>query len=204
MPRTLLKLALVLGCVVLATGVLGAVASISNSVPGTGGGWRPAWFMFGFELVVCLAGVLCILLGRGKFGSPALGLLCAGGAVAVATLFGYLGAGGVVWGVGLKPLLAGRAGLGLCLAALAGAVQLQASPGNTKLLIRGVVLAIPALGLPLAAWTLRTATANWPEILRLSILMVGFVVVIGLIAASADCLIRAFAPKTERAGGAEA
>jgi hypothetical protein len=193
MPRSFLNIAIILGCLVLGSGALVAAAAISNSVAGAG--WRPSWFLFGFELVITLAGVLCLRLGRGKYGSPGLGLLCVAGTVAAGTLFGYLGAGRTVWGIDLKPLLAARGALALALLALAGAIQLHGEPVRVRFLVKGIIFAIPALALPAIAYALRNSAANWPEVIRLALLMVGFVAVIGFIAASVEFLVRAFAPK---------
>ncbi len=199
MNRSLAQLALALGGVVLLSGAFFAFAALSNTVSGGAGGtvatmWRPAWFLLGFELLVILAGILNILLARGRFGSVPFGLICVAGTIAVASLFGYLGSGGTVWGIALKPLLFARVGLALLIVALAGTIQLHARPAGVKLLFRGIILAAAAVGLGLLAYVLRNSVGSWSEILVLSLLMLGFVAVVGLIAASIDCLIRAFTP----------
>lgn len=192
MNRTAYNIAGLLGWVVLASGVVGAAAAITNSAGGSG--WRPAWFMFGFELVIALAGVLAVLLSRGRYGSIALGLVCVAGTVVVGSLFGYLGSGGTVWGMGLKPLLAVRAGLGLAIVGLAAGVQLQGRRDGVRLLARGVMFGVGALTIVAVGYVLRNTMASWSEILVVFLLMFAFVAVVGLVAASADYLIRAFAP----------
>ncbi|MGE3106809.1 MAG: hypothetical protein AB7G11_09005 [Phycisphaerales bacterium] len=190
MNRPLNRVAAVLGWIVLVSGAAGVVASLTNTIPGAG--WRPVWFMFGFESVVLASGVISVMLGRGRFGAAPLGLTCVAGTVLVASVFGFLGAGRQVWGVGLEPVLIGRVVLALALGAVAGAVRLEDHPGGTGLLIRGVILAAPALAIPIVAYAMRASIASWPALLSISLAMVAFVAVVGFIAASLDCLIRAF------------
>jgi hypothetical protein len=185
-----------LGLIVCLSGTVGAGAAISNSA---GGSWRPAWFMFGFELVVVLAGVMTWMLGRGRFGSAAVGLICAAGTILIASGFGFLGAGKVLWGFSLMPHLAARVLISAAIAAMAVRIHLSSDPGNLRLAARGVVLGLPVLVVGGAAWAARAQITSWPTVLLLVLAMVGFVVATGLIAASADCLIRAFSSKPAQA-----
>jgi len=181
------------GAVVGASGLVGAAAALANQA---GGAWRPAWFMFGFELVVMLTGVLVWMLGRGRFGSPAVGLVCAAGCILVASLFGFLGSGKVLWGMNLTPFFGARVVLAVLIAAIAGMLQLDSNPKGRRLLVRGAGIGAVAIGLLASAWMMRGQMAAWSEVLLVVLAMVGFVLVTGMIAASADCLIRAFSPQT--------
>lgn len=182
-----------IGLLTCVSGAVGTLGALSNMA---GGAWRPAWFMFGFELVVVLAGVMTWMLGRGRFGSQAVGLVCLAGTVFIASGFGFLGAGRVLWGFSLVPHLAARVLISGAIVALAVRAHLGTDAPSRRLAIRGVILALPVLVVGVTVWAAWGQITGWPSVLVLILMMLGFVAGTGLIAASADCLIRAFSART--------
>jgi len=195
MSKPFRQAVLALGVITTASALIGAAASLANQA---GGAWRPAWFMFGFELVVILAGLLAVLIARGRFGSPPLGLVCAAGCVLVATLFGYLGAGRILLGMSLTPLLGFRAVLAAAMVVVAAVVRLGRRSESIRLFRTGVAIGLILVICVGAAYALRSRIYAMSDSVLVVGSMIGFVVLTGLIAASADFLIRAFAAPADQ------
>lgn len=158
---------------------------------------KPSWFFVGFELVVVMAGVFGVLLGRGKFAeAPAMVLLCLAGAVGVGSVLGYVGAGRNLAGVDLRLWVIGRVGAAGVFAALAGLTVLARRPGPAwKALGTGLVFGVLTLGTLALGWFGRgwLAAAGTPNVVKLVVALVLAVVVVGLLSAAVHYTVKAFA-----------
>lgn len=172
---------------VLATALAGAAASAANSP-------KSAWFTFGFEGVIAVAGLFGVLTATGRLrGSPALCYACVAGCVALGSLLGYLGVKGVLMGVGLKPMLAARAALALGLAAYASHLVFRASgKAAYKSFLLGMLLGLGALAPMAAAWSARRSLADMNEVVLAVVVVFGGLAVIGVGAAGVHLVIRAY------------
>lgn len=166
------------------------------------------WFLLAFEVCALLAGVLTgLTMLRVLREAPALALLCAGGVVFVGAVLSepqlatsVLGSSTnvkSVAGVTILPYVYARIAIGLIFVALAGLVIGLRSPGRTaRYTLTGVGLAVPVVGIAslFALPGPRVAILAMPGPLLLMLSLIGALVVIGFLATSAHCLIRAFDP----------
>lgn len=167
---------------------------------------RASWVMFAFELVVAIAGILGVMIGRGRFADgPALGVAAIAGTVLLGSLFGYLGGGRLLYGVDMRPLLYARAAAALLLGAAAGWIVVSRDLKATlPLLVRGLSFALPIpLGL-FAYWKFRGRIAGISDAAQLGIAIIGFALFTGLLAASVQFIFKAFEIGTRRAEEANA
>jgi hypothetical protein len=167
---------------------------------------RASWVMFAFEIVVLVAGVLGMLIGRGRFADgPAIGIAAVAGTVLLGSLFGYLGGGRVLFGVDLRPFLYSRAIASLLLGAAAAWIVVSRDLKATlPLLIRGVAFGLPIpLGL-IAYWQFRGRMSCISDVAQLGLAIVGFSLLTGLLAASVQFIFRAFEIGARRAEEANA
>ncbi len=204
MPPLIRLGALATSGLVLVSAVAGALAAIAVGIGVAG---QPhAWTMFGFEAVTALAGLLGIQLARGRHGSgPALGLVCIAGTIFVAGVLGWQSAGRQLGGVSLTPLLGFRVLAAGALGALAAAAALARSARSRRLFGLGVGLSLPALvlaGLMVLPGP-RTAIAGFLSggIVGALLAVLAFLVLGGLLCASAHLVIRAFELARPEASG---
>ena len=160
---------------------------------------KPAWALFGFEVVTLLAGVMAVLFGVGKFReSPGLALACIAGTIFVAAGLGWYsvppvqGVGRVVTGVPVTPFLAARCLIAVGMAAVGAWMVLSRERRAWKPAIIGAVLGAPVAavvvgyGYPGTRGAVSGLLSN-PIVAVPAVLLLG-----GLLAASAHLLIRAF------------
>lgn len=170
-----------------------------------------AWLTFAFQCTIVLAGVLGAMQGLRKINdAPALASCCVAGTFFVAGFLGYFGAGGRI---AFRSLLAGNldafdAGklptwiffVDLGAAALVGVIAslfaLGRSPRDSwQQLAMGVALGAPVLLGAVAAYKVHLAQrlASLNMIVATLIVVALFIVFVGLVAASANAIIKAFA-----------
>ena len=170
-----------------------------------------AWLTLAFQATIILAAVLGALMGLKKFTeAPAMAAICIAGTFFVAGFLGYMGAGGTI---AFRSLLSGNLdafnpgklptwiflldlGAAASIGAIAGLFALGRSPRQSwKLLLLGAALGAPVVIGGAVAYkiglTQRLSGLNM--IVATLIVVVLFVVVIGLISASANAIIGAFA-----------
>lgn len=193
--RTIRLLALTLGILIAASALICAGLALA---PLLSSGQRPAWLLFGFELVVLVAAVIAVLFGRGRFAeAPGMALACVAGTVFLGSAMGWQAAGRQLGGVSLTPFLAGRVAVSLVLGAAAAACVLSRDRQAWRLAALGTLLALPVLG-ALAAVALpagRRALENaiGPSVgLQAAVGVGAFLVLGGLLSASVHILVRAF------------
>jgi hypothetical protein len=185
----------VAGGLVLLSALCGAVAALAANA-------RPAWGLFGFEVVVGVAAACGVWMAGGKQGryreGPGLAAACIAGTFLVGSVLGYLSLQPpTLAGVGLKPFLAGRV-LAAAVVAAAGAwCVLSRHPRSWRLLMIGVLLGAPVLAAAVVAVVpaLRGVLApiTGAGAVAQMTAVVGACVVLGaLLCASADFVIRAF------------
>ncbi|MEQ8769810.1 MAG: hypothetical protein RIB60_04800 [Phycisphaerales bacterium] len=188
--------------VLLASLAAGCVAA-AGAVYALVGFERPVLGMFGFELVAAIAGVLGVMLGLGRFREGfGLGALCVAGTFVAAALFGlYLDANANVSSAEgtrmVKLAILAHVGFGGAIAALGGIAVLLRSKRSWGMLIKGVLIASPAV--LIAAWLQRTnASALTTELgpnasmARAIGVVMGAVVLMVLFSVGAHLCIRAF------------
>lgn len=196
LPRSARLLILVLSAGVLISAVAGA--GLAVLLPFFVEDQRTALALFGFEVVVCVAAALGVLMGRGRYQeAPATALACIGGTILVASVLGWQGAGRQLGGVSLMPFLAMRL---LAAFALLGCAILHALSRNQRawrLALLGGFLGLPVV---LAAATV-AHPRGWrmlermigDEVLVQAGVAVGALIVFGgLLAASVHLVIAAF------------
>lgn len=170
-----------------------------------------AWLTFAFQATIILAGVLGALMGLKKFtDAPAIAAACIAGTFFVAGFLGYMGAGG---SIAFRALLAGNLdafdsgklptwmflidiGAAALIGAIAGLFALGRNPKESwKQLVLGAALAAPVLLGSAAAYKLHLAQriGSLNMVIATLIVVTIFILVIGLIAASANAFIKAFA-----------
>lgn len=183
------------------------VAAVVAMVITAGAG---AWLTFAFQGTIVVAGALGVLQGLGRFDSgPSLSACCVAGTFFVAGFLGYYGAGG---SIAFRALLSGDPGafnpgqlptwallVDLGAAGVAGAASgllaLGRSPKESwRQLAVGVALGAPVLIGGAAAYKLhlvqRIGSMNMIAATILTVAL--FLVVVGLVSASAGSIIRAF------------
>lgn len=165
-----------------------AAAALAWSIATT-----PLPFLIGFEVVTVVAGVVGVLLGRGKFwDGPALALVCISGAVGVGSLLGYLSAGPSMQPV-LKPLMLGRAGAAALLLIIAAWIVLSRDAGRSvRALMTGAAFGAAFLAVAAGCWMFRTTLTNLPAMAGIVVGGLLAVVALGLVSAATHYCIRAF------------
>ena len=170
-----------------------------------------AWLTFAFQCTIVLAGALGVMQGLRKISdAPALASCCVAGTFFVAGFLGYFGAGGQI---AFRSLLAGNLdvfdagklptwifvvdlGAAALVGVIAGLFALGRSPKNSwQQLAMGVALGAPVLLGAAAAYKgqLAQRLASLNMIVATLIVVTLFIVFVGLIAASANAIIKAFA-----------
>ncbi len=193
LPRLLV---LLVSLAVLCSAVL--LAGLAAGAPLLARDQRPSWALFGFEAVVAVAAVLGVLMGRGRYSDgPGLGLACVAGTILVGSALGWAGAGKVLLGVSLKPVLGGRALASLAIASVGAWCVLARNPRSIRLALFGAILIAPiVLGVgaamtPAGRRLLDKAMAASPGTQFIGAVG-GFTVVAVLLSAGTHLLIRAF------------
>lgn len=102
--------------------------------------------MVGFETVVAVAGVLGVLIGKGRFREgPGLALACVAGTVLMASAMGWLSANRTVGGYSITPVLGLRV-LAAAVIGLAGAYcVLSRDPRAWKPAMWGFLTGVPVV-----------------------------------------------------------
>jgi hypothetical protein len=163
-------------------------------------GARPAWALFGFEVVTVVAAALGIFYGFGKFRqSPGMALACIGGTIFVAGVLGWMsvtasaGQSRQVGGIPLTPMAAFRV-LASMIVLLGGAVVvLSRRPGAWKPAVVGAMLGAPVgLGLLLFAYPGTRGMVAGAVFGSTVGAVAAFLVVAALLSASVHLLIRGF------------
>ena len=160
-----------------------------------------AWFVLGLEVVVLVATVIGLLLGRGRFReAPAMTLALIAGAVGLCSLLGYLSTGSAGYQVGtlpMKAVLAARLGVAGLFALGAAAAALGASGAAWGRSALGAVLVVA----PTAGVALAFSDVGEPVVARIAslgptvavgIAAAGFLVWVGLVSAGGHMIITSF------------
>ena len=184
-PRLLMLFACALAG---AWGFVGLALAVTNS--------PAAVFTAGFEAVIAGAAAVGFDAARRRRDGLAMTLACVAGTVFVGSVLGYIAAGAELHGRSMTAWTAGRAGLAGVLAVLAAWAVLGVNPrAALPRLGLGLALAVPvaALGAAVQTGLAQRVLDQLPGLARLGVLFVLFVVALGLISASVDLVIRAFA-----------
>jgi hypothetical protein len=202
-PFRLLVLAISLA--VLLSAVL--LAALAAGAPLLARDQRPSWALFGFEVVIAVAGVLGVLTGRGRFADgPGLALACVAGTILIGSGLGWQGAGRQLLGVPLLPVLGGRALAALVLGAIGAWTVLSRDTRAIRLAITGMLLLLPvvlgavAVVRPAGRRLLDKLMGTSPGI-QFMVAVGGFAVAAVLLSAGCHLIIRAFElgrPTSER------
>jgi hypothetical protein len=141
LPRPIPTVLAALGALVILSAAVGIVLTFTQT--------PPAWFFFGFELVVLLASGFLVALGMGKIKEgPAITLLCCAGAIGAGSLLGWKGTGqqinghSITWLVALRGLVAAA-----LLLAAAAELALRDPKRTLPRLAWGVALTLPLLAM---------------------------------------------------------
>lgn len=195
-PRGARAVVLVLSVLTLLTAAVGA--GVAAAVPLIQPGQRPSLALLGGEVVVLVAAVFGVLWGRGRFAdAPALGLACVSGTVLLASALGWQGAGRVVAGWSLTPLLGFRALVSVAIAAVGAWLVLSRDPRSWghlaraamclgPLVIAGVLYALPRTRGPIVSAIGASTLASF------AVVIFGSLLAAVLVSAGAHQVIRAF------------
>lgn len=168
---------------------------------------KPAWALFGFELVTLVAAALGVLFGLGRFhasqegegiGGTALALACIAGTIFVAAVLGWksvtpaAGEARIVGGIPLTVVEGARVLIALVLAALAAGVVLAPEPKAWRPAVVGSLLGAPVAGF-VGAYLYPGSRGAVTGLFGNPIAAVVVTLVLGgLLAASVHLIIRAF------------
>lgn len=193
-PVLLLRLVLLLAAATLLWALAGLVAGLVLQ----------NYFLAGLEGVLAACCVVGVFTGLGRHNSgPAVAIASLAGAVGTCSVLGALSSGGVVMGVSVKLLLAGRLGVAAALLAIAGLVMLLRRPGvSAALLLKGALLggpAVAAIGAYVFVAPLRAALHALHPVALAFVGSIAFLVLLGLLSLGAHCVIRAFETGLEAA-----
>lgn len=196
-PPKLVRLSagLVSAAVLLSALVAGFAAACA---PWLAEGQKPAWAMFGFEVVIAFAAVIGVLLSLGKFrDGPALALACVAAAVFTGSVLGFLGANREIAGYSLRWFLLARVGAAAVLGAGAVACVLVRDRRSLPTLLKAGVLMAPVVAVAAMAVTPAGSRLASPLLeagaaIRVPVFVLGSLVLCGLFAASVHLGIRAF------------
>ncbi len=154
--------------------------------------------LFGFEVVVFIAGVLAAIFGRGRFSiGPGMALANIAGTILVGSAFGYISAGRQLGTTSLTPLLAFRFLAGGVIAAAAAYCVLSRDPKSWRVAALGAAMGLPSVALAAAVMVTPARRAvmtflSGGGIAQTGLAVVAVVVVGGLLCASVHLLIKAF------------
>ena len=164
----------------------GGVLAVSGS--------QPLWFFLAFEIIVLVAAVFGVVVGRGRFSdAPALSLLCVAGSVAAATLFGFLRARDTITVVDMQTVLLARWAACGVLGCIAGWTVLARRPAKSlPLLARGMVLAAIFFASLAAMWWFRASLKSFSGGVQTLIAGVGGIWLLATVAPATHYIIRAF------------
>jgi hypothetical protein len=141
-PKHIRLLAFLVGIAISLSALALAIAAVT--LPLLAPGERPAWMLFGFELVVLVTGILVALFGRGRFADgPGLALGTLAGTLVIASAFGWIATGRQVAGVALFPVLAFRLVSAAALAAAGAYCVLSRNPRSWRLFAIGCLCGLP-------------------------------------------------------------
>jgi hypothetical protein len=159
---------------------------------------KPAWTLFGFEVVVTVSAVLGLGFARsGCRDAPAIGLACIGGCIGAASVLGYLSVQGILGGLSLTPFVAGRCGATLAIGGLALIAAMRGDRRSWTTLFKGGLVGLPALAgaalliLPVGRPVL-SAVSNLGGFAAFVIGTVAFLALTASAAAGAHLVIRSF------------
>lgn len=159
------------------------------------------WVVFGFELIMCLAGVVGLLFARGQFQEgQGMTLLCVGGTVLFAGFLSFLstyGPGGIVFrtnaaATSMTPWFVSRIALGLCFLSFAAYAVLRRNPKSRAYIVRGLVASVVLALVVGGMYVGRNALNSMPGAVRGVIFAIGALVAVIGVAAAGHCFIRAF------------
>jgi hypothetical protein len=195
-PRVVLLFLGLLGAAVALSA--GAMAVVSLAVAA-----RPVWILFGFEVVVMLAGVIAVLFARGKFHeAQGMTLLCIAGTVFAGSVLGWLSVNGALQvkntdvPVSLKMWLLARLGCAGVFALAAAGVVLTRRRESRPYLVRAVLTGTPLVligaGIMLTRHQLAAMAAGVHPVVSIFVVCILGLVGIALASISGHCLIRAF------------
>jgi hypothetical protein len=195
-PKSIRLLALALGILVALSAL--SVAVLAAALPMLSPGERPAWMLFGFEVVALVTGVLLALFGRGRFSDgPGLALGTFAGTLLVASAFGWISAGRQLAGVSLTPLLAVRVLVSFLLAAAGSYCILSRNPRSWRTFVNGALCGAPCAVVMGAALTssgrrMLMSFISGGGIVQTALAILVLVVLGGLFCASVHLIIKAF------------
>jgi len=168
---------------------------------------RPfVWVLFGFELIVLIAGFFTLgwAIRGARDGAP-LALACLGGSIGVAAILGYVGTNPpVVGSMPLLPWTLGLLGVATAQGLLGGLLVLDRDQRAWGRLIRGVLLGLPVAALlaAMAVGSVRQGVVGWlselPGAVQAAGVLVAFLLFTGLLSASVHLTIAAFAEAKDR------
>jgi hypothetical protein len=191
MPKPARLVILVLSILTLLTTLEGARLALT----------RPdgaAWGSLGFEIVIAVACVIGILLGRGCFkAGPGIAAACVAGTIFVATLFGRLEFVSSPRAIPRDLWFLGRTGLAALIGLMAAFTVLSRDRRSIAMVVRSALFFVPLVAFA-AFWAatgglwLGTSNSGGAEVARVVILLFLALVGGGLFCAGAHCLIRAF------------
>jgi hypothetical protein len=190
--------AIVVGVSAIATLSAAALAATAALAPILAPDQRVSWALFGFEVVVFVAGLLGILTGLNCFREgPGLALACIAGTIIVASGLGWQGSGRAVAGIGLTPVLGARILISFALALLGVWVVLSRSRESWRPAVVGgccLLVVLAGLGAIVHPATRQAVAGGFSGSSGLSLLLVvlGFGLMCALLSAGAHLLIRAF------------
>lgn len=164
---------------------------------------RPVWMLFGFEVVVMLAGVFAVLFARGRHHeAQGLTLLCIAGSVFAGSVLGWLSVNGALQvknsdvPVSLKLWLLARVGCAGVYAVAAAALVLvrrrESRPFLVRALLTGAPLVLAAGGLALARTQISSLAGSVHPVVSIFVACVLGLVGIALASICGHCIIRAF------------
>ncbi|MCE7974835.1 MAG: hypothetical protein DYG92_11030 [Leptolyngbya sp. PLA1] len=169
---------------------------------------RPAWVLFGFEVVVLIAGVIGVAFGRRRFqDGQGLALICIAGTVFASAVLSWLGnRQGVtlVESRGQASLLGfavARVAIAGFFAAAATYAVLRRTPEARAYGIRAAAALVGLAGLGAAFWLGRQQVASLAPFVAGGVKLVALVVGMILVCAGGHCTIRAFESGRTQPGG---
>ena len=195
--------------ILLVAAALGALTALSATAGAGLAAVNGEWFMLGFEAVVLIASVLCVLTGLGRFRQgPAIALLCYAGTFFAASFLGalrvdrsFLGPlGSNILTVNVASvrldvdvlLLIRAATAGIVGAASGLLIMLRDLRASLTHLLRGTATGVALVAVLAGAWAARGTVLNMHMAFRATLVVIAGLIVVALIAATVHLFIRAF------------
>lgn len=178
-----------------------ALSALAMCVASTLVAPHAVWIMFGFELLMILAGVIGFQFARGAFQEgQGLTLVCVAAVTLLGGFFSYLatrGPGGIVFQrgagpVSMVPWFAFRGALGGLFVLLAAYAVLRRATAARAYFRRGLVASVLLLAVAAILYLTRGSVGGLPDAVRGVIWAVCGVLMLGSIAAAGHFFIRAF------------